>query len=99
MLEKAGIDPRLQPSFRTAAKQPLARPVGYAILRCESLETVGEAVLAEPGDMALPGARALEGFGVPFDNMAYRFVSQVRFVAWHPDALWPRQRCPLWSGR
>jgi hypothetical protein len=51
------------------------RSIGYAILRAGGFETVDEVVIAEAGDLALLGARTLEGFGAVADARRKRLVA------------------------
>src|SRR5690349_1479478 len=44
--------------------QTVLRPTGDALVRAQGFVTVDEVVLGQPGDLALLGAHALEGFGV-----------------------------------
>jgi predicted aspartyl protease len=53
--------------FLMANGQTITRPTGYAILRASGFETVDEVVFGQPGDLALLGARTLEGFGASVD--------------------------------
>jgi predicted aspartyl protease len=75
------IRPLRKRNFTTATKQLVTRETGYAIISAEGFETVDEVVFAEPGDMALLGARTLEGFGVMVDNIGHRFVATTTIVA------------------
>jgi predicted aspartyl protease len=55
--------------------QTITRSTGYAILRAAGFETVDEVVFDQPGDLALLGARALEGFGAAVDPSNRRLVA------------------------
>ena len=81
LLTGINIKPVRKRNFTTATKQIVTRETGYAILSAEGFETVDEVVFAEPSDMALLGARTLEGFGVMVDNIAHRFVATTTIVA------------------
>ena len=75
ILRRAGIQisKRDQP-FVMANGQTITRHIGYAMLRASGFETVDEVVFAQPGDLALLGARTLEGFGVRVDPRRHRLV-------------------------
>ncbi|MBI3462370.1 MAG: hypothetical protein HY000_04825 [Planctomycetes bacterium] len=67
-LREAGIEvAKKDESFQMANGMIITRPVGYAIVRADGFETVNEVVFAQSGDLALLGARTLEGFGVVVD--------------------------------
>jgi hypothetical protein len=55
--------------------QTITRAMGYAILRTEGFETIDEVVFGQPGDLALLGARTLEGFGALVDPRKKRLVA------------------------
>ena len=61
--------------FLMANGQTITRSTGYAILRVAGFETVDEVVFGQPGDLALLGARTLEGFGVSVDSRKKRLVA------------------------
>jgi predicted aspartyl protease len=61
--------------FLMANGQVVTRSTGYAILRCGDFETVDEIVFGQEGDMALSGARSLEGFGASIDPRGRRLVA------------------------
>jgi predicted aspartyl protease len=54
--------------FLMANGQQVRRSTGYAILRAGEFETVDEVVFGQAGDLALLGARTLEGFGATVDS-------------------------------
>lgn len=62
-------------AFVMANGQQISRDVGYAIIRCDSFETVDEVVFAQPGDYQLLGARTLEGFNASVDARHKRLVA------------------------
>lgn len=68
-------------TFVMANGQTISRSVGYAILRSTTFETVDEAVFGQPGDLALLGARTLEGFGATVDERQKRLVAAGPFLA------------------
>ncbi len=61
--------------FLMANGQTITRSTGYAILRASGFETVDEVVFGQPGDLALLGARTLEGFGAMVDPSRRRLVA------------------------
>lgn len=61
-------------SFLMANGQTITRPMGYAILRADGFETIDEVVFGQSGDLALLGARTLEGFGALVDPRKKRLV-------------------------
>lgn len=62
-------------AFVMANGQTITRSTGYAILRAAGFETVDEVVFGRPGDLALLGARTLEGFGATIDPGRKRLVA------------------------
>jgi len=68
LLRAAGVQPvKKDLVFQMANGQTITRSLGYVILRAGEFLTVDEAVFGQPGDLALLGARTLEGFGVRVD--------------------------------
>jgi predicted aspartyl protease len=67
--------------FLMANGQTITRATGYAILRAGGFETVDEVVIGQPGDLALLGARTLEGFGASVDARRKRLVAAGPHVA------------------
>jgi predicted aspartyl protease len=61
--------------FLMANGQTITRSIGYAVLRASGFETVDEVVFGQPGDLALLGARTLEGFGATVDPSGKRLVA------------------------
>jgi predicted aspartyl protease len=53
----------------------ITRSVGFAILRVGSNFTIDEVVFAESGDLALLGARTLEGLNLAVDSVRKRLVA------------------------
>jgi len=53
----------------------VTRSVGFAILRVASAFTIDEVVFAEPGDLALLGARTLEGLNLTVDSTRKKLVA------------------------
>lgn len=61
--------------FVMADGRTVTRSTGYAIVRAAGFETVDEVVFAASGDLALLGARTLEGFGASVDARRKRLVA------------------------
>ena len=80
-LRSAGIHPRRTRMFRTATRDQVERPVGYAVVCVDGFETIDEVVFGEPGDLSLLGVRTIEGFGVMVDNLGHRFVTVTTVAA------------------
>jgi predicted aspartyl protease len=63
-------------AFAMANGQVITRTVGYAMIRvAPDFETVDEVVFAEEGDLALLGARTLEGLNVRVDPARKQLVA------------------------
>src|SRR5499427_5166861 len=76
LLEAIGIERRKKDlQFQLANGQIITRSVGYAVLKVDTAETVDEVVFAEPGDLQLLGARALEGLNLQVDSRRKRLVA------------------------
>lgn len=75
-LKRAGIAMvKKDVPFVMANGQTITRATGYAIVRAAGFETVDEVVFGQPGDLALLGARTLEGFGAMVDSGKKRLVA------------------------
>jgi predicted aspartyl protease len=61
--------------FQMANGETITRSIGFAFLRAGEFFTVDEVVFAQPGDLALLGARTLEGFGARVDPRLKRLVA------------------------
>jgi len=61
--------------FVMANGQIITRSVGFAILRVGGNFTIDEVVFAEPGDLALLGARTLEGLNLTVDSVQKRLIA------------------------
>lgn len=61
--------------FVMANGQYVTRNVGTAIIQCGEFKTVDEVVFAQPGDLALLGARTLEGFNALVDSRKKKLVA------------------------
>jgi predicted aspartyl protease len=75
-MEKIGvIREKKDLQFVMANGEIITRSVGFAILRVGSNFTIDEVVFAEPGDLALLGARTLEGLNLTVDSVRKRLVA------------------------
>lgn len=61
--------------FQMANGKTITRSIGFAFLRAGEFFTVDEVVFGKPGDLALLGARTLEGLGARVDPQAKRLVA------------------------
>jgi len=61
--------------FVMANGEIITRSVGFAIIRIGGDFTIDEVVFAEPGDLALLGARTLEGLNLTVDAARKRPVA------------------------
>ena len=61
--------------FVMANGRTVTRAVGFAIIRIGEHFTVDEVVFAEPGDLALLGARTLEGLSLVVDPRRKKLVA------------------------
>lgn len=75
VLESLGIPRRKVIRFQQADGSVLERWVGFAILHAGGTFTTDEIVFAEPNDLALLGARSLEGLNLKVDLVAKRLVT------------------------
>jgi len=76
VLESLGIDREKKDlAFVMANGQQVTRSVGFAIIRVEPYFTVDEVVFAQPGDLLLLGARALEGLNLTVDSRQKKLVA------------------------
>ena len=76
VLEKIGVKREKKDlEFVMANGQRVTRSVGFAIVRAGGTFTVDEVVFAEKGDMALLGARSLEGLNLLVDSARKRLVA------------------------
>lgn len=82
VLKQAGIQVvKKDLPFVMANGQSISRSTGYAVVRAGGFETVDEVVFGQPGDLALLGARTLEGFGAHVDARKKRLVAAGPHVA------------------
>ncbi len=76
LLKKIGVRvEKKDVPFCMANGQTVTRATGYAIIRAAGFETIDEVVFAQKGDLALLGARTLEGFGALVDSRHKRLVA------------------------
>ena len=76
MLEKIGIGrEKKDVPFVMANGQQVTRSLGFAIIRLDKLFTVDEVVFAEKGDLALLGARTLEGLNLTVNPRRKKLVA------------------------
>ena len=61
--------------FVLANGQEVTRSIGFAIIRLDKYFTIDEVVFAEPGDLALLGARTLEGLNLTVQPVRRRLVA------------------------
>ena len=62
-------------TFTMANGQHVTRDVGFAIIRINKHFTIDEVVFAQPGDLALLGARTLEGLSLAVDPRKKKLVA------------------------
>ena len=75
-LERIGIRREKKDiAFVLANGQQVTRSVGFAIIRLDKYFTVDEVVFAEKGDLALLGARTLEGLTLAVDPRKKKLVA------------------------
>jgi len=75
-LEKIGVTREKKDlGFVMANGTVVTRSVGFAILRVGKSFTIDEVVFAEPGDLALLGARSLEGLNLTVDPARKKLVA------------------------
>jgi predicted aspartyl protease len=81
-LEKIGVDREKQDvPFIMANGQTITRSVGFAIIRLDKYFTVDEVVFAEKGDLAILGARTLEGLNLTIDAKHKKLVAAGPYLA------------------
>ncbi len=67
--------------FVMANGQQITRSVGFAIIRLDKAFTVDEVVFAEEGDLAILGARTLEGLNLAVDSKREKLVAAGPYLA------------------
>ena len=78
--------------FVLANGQEVTRSVGFAIIRLDKYFTIDEVVFAEPGDLALLGARTLEGLNLTVEPVKRRLVTSRPLPAASPTRSKPPSR-------
>jgi len=82
VLEKIEIEKEKKDvPFVMANGQQITRSVGFAIIRLDKVFTVDEVVFAEKGDLALLGARTLEGLNLAVDSKRKKLVAAGPYLA------------------
>jgi len=74
LLEGLGIIVERRQGFIVADGRRIDRDIGYALIRAGGSEAPELVVFAEPGDMSLLGAHALEGLNVKIDPVRRTLV-------------------------
>lgn len=69
VLEELGIRPEMTQRFVIADGRQLERQVGIAIVHAAGTKAPDYVTFAEPGDMIILGARALEGMNLRVDAL------------------------------
>jgi predicted aspartyl protease len=68
VLERIGVgEQKRDEAFTMANGQVITRSVGFAIIRVDGHFTIDEVVFAQRGDLALLGARSLDGLNLRVD--------------------------------
>src|SRR5262245_29916559 len=76
VLERIGIRrEKKDVRFVLANGQEVTRSVGFGIIRLDKYFTIDEVVIAEPGDLALLGARTLGGLNLTVESVRRRLVA------------------------
>ncbi len=82
VLERIGIETvKKDLRIQMANGEIITRSVGYAVLRVDQYETIDEVVFAQKGDLALLGARAMEGMNVLVEPRKKRLVAAGPVIA------------------
>ncbi len=75
-LERIGVNrEKKDVPFDMANGQQISRSVGFVIIRLDKFFTVDEVVFAQKGDLALLGARSLEGLNLRVDSHLKKLVA------------------------
>jgi predicted aspartyl protease len=75
-LEKIGVKrEKKDVRFVMANGEVITRSIGFAILQVGGNFTIDEVVFAEPGDLALLGARTLEGLNLTVNSAKKKLVA------------------------
>jgi len=76
LLERIGIKREKKDiQFVMANGQTITRSVGFAVVHVADTFTVDEIVFAEPGDLAILGARSLEDLNLTVDSRRKKLVA------------------------
>jgi predicted aspartyl protease len=76
ILSKIGVvEEKRDLGFTMANGQTITRSVGFAIIHVDGHFTIDEVVFARPGDLALLGARTLEGLNLRVDAKHKKLVA------------------------
>lgn len=74
VLEELRVVVQRKQGFMVADGRRIDRDIGYALVRAGGSEAPDMVVFAEPGDMVLLGARALEGMNLKIDPLRKELV-------------------------
>ena len=100
MLERIGIRrEKKDVTFVLANGQEVTRSVGFAIIRLDKYFTIDEVVFAEPGDLALLGARTLGGLNLTVAPVRQRLVASGPLPAASPTRSKPTSRLRRFNRR
>jgi len=100
MLERIGIRrEKKDVRFVLANGQEVTRSVGFAIIRLDKYFTIDEVVFAEPDDLALLGARTLEGLNLTVEPVKRRLVASGPLPAASPTRSKPISRLRRFNRR
>jgi predicted aspartyl protease len=75
VLEEIGVKREKQETFVMAKGQQVTRSIGFAVIRLEQFFTIDEVVFAEKSDLAILGARSLEGLNLRVDSQRKKLVA------------------------
>jgi predicted aspartyl protease len=81
ILEDLGVAVQRKQGFIVADGRRIDRDVGYALVRAGGSEAPDFVVFADPGDMALLGARSLEGLNVKIDPVRKELINAGPIIA------------------
>lgn len=85
-LEKIGVNrEKKDVPLVMANGQQISRSVGFVIIRLDKYFTVDEVVFAQKGDLALLGARSLEGLNLRVDSHLKKLVAAGPLLAASAD--------------
>lgn len=100
MLERIGIRrEKKDVRFILANGQEVTRNVSFAIIRLDKYFTIDEIVFAEPGDLALLGARTREGLNLTVEPVTRRLVDSGPLPAASPTQSKPSSRLQKFKHR